>query len=243
MSTPTHPPQPAERPPSPVRRGRGREVVLWALVVLALAAAAVIFIVQPFQDPDPPATARTTATSNPTASKTSKTRAATSAATSGTRAGVIPTRLVIPDLQVDAAVVQVGLDEYGNLGAPSHDQRTKAGWYALGPRPGDGRGNVLMDGHTFVNDSAIFKSDFAEKIHVGMAISVAGADGVAHRYTATTVLPAVNKKDEYPGVVGQYKLYDFAGPERLVIVTCSGSFNWITKTHEDVSIVIADVTR
>lgn len=224
-------------------------------MALAAAAAAVILIVQPFQDTapsNPPSvTSPNTTTTGPSPTGTPTTpgtpRATTTttatATTTTTNLGVIPTRLVIPDLQVDVPVVQVGLDEYGNLGAPSHDDRTKAGWYAMDPRPGDGRGNVLMDGHTFVNDSAIFTSDFAEKIHVGMAISVAGADGVAHRYTATTVLPAVNKKDDYPGVVAKYELYDFTGPERLVIVTCSGSFNWITKTHEDVAIVIADVAR
>lgn len=225
-------------------------------MALAAAAAAVILIVQPFQDTapsNPPSvTSPNTTTTGPSPTGTpttpgtpraTTTTSSTATTTTTTNLGVIPTRLVIPDLQVDAPVVQVGLDEYGNLGAPSHDDRTKAGWYAMDPRPGDGRGNVLMDGHTFVNDSAIFTSDFAEKIHVGMAISVAGADGVAHRYTATTVLPAVNKKDDYPGVVAKYKLYDFTGPERLVIVTCSGSFNWITKTHEDVAIVIADVAR
>ena len=33
----------------------------------------------------------------------------------------------------------------------------QGGWYADGPRPGEGRGTVLTDGHTYRNNSAIFR--------------------------------------------------------------------------------------
>ena len=59
------------------------------------------------------------------------------------RAG-LPVRLKIPKLNVNAGLDYVGLTPAGELGVPKGP--ASAGWYDLGPRPGE-KGNAVIDGH------------------------------------------------------------------------------------------------
>jgi len=55
-----------------------------------------------------------------------------------------PTRLVIPAIGVDTPLQSLGLDAHGQLLPPAgYDE---AGWYALGPAPGD-QGPAVLAGH------------------------------------------------------------------------------------------------
>ena len=156
----------------------------------------------------------------------------------------VPKRLVIRALDVDAAFERIGLDETAApdaqgrqpLGVPK--DRTKAGWYAAGPRPGSGTGTVLTNGHTFRNDSAIFKEDFASRIAVGQRIDVRMDNGSLCSYAVSRVWRDVPKTD-YPRLVTSQHLYDFSGPERLFLTTCGGSWNSLAQNYDDNSVVIA----
>lgn len=55
-----------------------------------------------------------------------------------------PKRLIIPALQVDAAVRAVGLGVSGEMEAPKNPRET--GWFELGPRPGE-KGSSVIAGH------------------------------------------------------------------------------------------------
>ena len=74
-----------------------------------------------------------------------------------------PKGLVIPEHAVDAPVVEVGLDDRGNLGTPEAADRDKAGWYPS-VLAGSPRGTVILDSHTYVDGSAIFKTDFDRRV-------------------------------------------------------------------------------
>ena len=110
-------------------------------------------------------------------------------------------RLVIPALGVDAPFEQIGLDEAAApddqgrqpLGNPT--DRTKAGWYAEGPRPGDGRGTVLTNGHTYRDNSAIFKEDFSSRIDEGQVIHVAQDNGSTCSYRIDRIWREVDAAD------------------------------------------------
>lgn len=156
-----------------------------------------------------------------------------------------PKRLVIPSLRVSAPFEKIGLDPTGEpdasgrkpLGNPK--DRTKAGWYADGPRPGDGRGTVLTNGHTYRNNSAIFKEDFSSRIDTGQLIHVEQDNGSTCSYRIDRVWRDVNAAADYPRIVTSEHLYDFQGPERLFLTTCSGSWNSVSQDYDEITLLIA----
>jgi len=56
----------------------------------------------------------------------------------------LPTRLIIPDLNIDAEVQKVGIAKSGNMTPPSHF--SDVGWYKYGTVPGE-VGSAVMAGH------------------------------------------------------------------------------------------------
>ena len=142
-----------------------------------------------------------------------------------------------PGISVNAEVEHVGLDGDGNLAAP--ESKHTIGWYSPGPQPGSGRGNVLIDGHTYTDNSAVFKEDFAAVIRRGMVVSLVMDNGSTCSYQITKVWPNIQKKGEYPQYVAREGFYDFEGPEQLLGVTCSGSWNAIARSHEAVTAFMA----
>ncbi|HET9632587.1 MAG TPA: class F sortase [Terrabacter sp.] len=156
-----------------------------------------------------------------------------------------PARLRIPTLGVDAPFERIGLDPKGRrdasgqlpLGTPT--DRTKAGWYAAGPRPGSGTGTVLVDGHTYRDGSAIFQEDFARRIATGQLIQLRQDNGSTCSYRITRVWRTISSARAYPQLVASQHLYDFAGPERLLLATCGGSWNAAAGNYDDISVVLA----
>ena len=234
-------------PVSPKRR----TLVSYALVVALIAIAAWFVLsgsvsTQPVTAP-PAATTATTSTARTgqaTAARTTAARVEPSPGDGTCLAGE-PARLVIPSLGVDAPFERIGLDQEA---APDHEgrqplgnpkDRTKAGWYADGPRPGEGRGTVLTDGHTYRNDSAIFKEDFSSRIDTGQLIHVEQDNGSTCSYRIQRVWREVDAVDDYPRIVQSEHLYDFDGPERLFLATCGGSWNSAAQSYDQVSMLIA----
>jgi len=156
-----------------------------------------------------------------------------------------PRRLAIPALAVDAPFERIGLDHTAEpdatgrlpLGNPS--DRTRAGWYADGPRPGSGAGTVLTNGHTFRNGSAIFQEDFARRIALRQLIQLRQDNGSVCSYRVTRVWREISSARDYPRLVASEHLYNFAGPERLLLATCGGSWNAATQDYEGISVVLA----
>jgi hypothetical protein len=160
------------------------------------------------------------------------------------RAGV-PTRLVYPALRVDAPFERIGLDrsqppdDSGRYPLGNPRDRTRAGWYDRGPQPGSGSGTVLTNGHTYRNGSAIFTEDFAKRVDRGQVIRVVVDNGDQCTYVVSRVWREVDARHEYPRLVAEQQLYDFTGPERLLLVTCGGSWNAAAQNYDEISIVLA----
>ena len=157
----------------------------------------------------------------------------------------MPARLVIPSLGVDAPFQTIGLDRSAPadaqgrqpLGNPS--DRTQAGWYAAGPRPGSGKGTVLTNGHTYRDGSAIFREDFASRIASGQRIDVVQRGGGVCSYRVQRVWREVDAQRDYARIVTSEKLYDFSGPERLFLTTCGGSWNSAAQGYDDITLLVA----
>jgi len=231
------------------------------LVALLLALAGVFFIVRaPLGTNEPaampslgrplPASQAPTRLPAPkdllaTAPVPAPTTTPTPTSTSTCRVGK-PRRLVIPALGVDAWFEQIGVDTSAKpdasgqypLGNPK--DRTKAGWYYPGPRPGSGKGTVLTNGHTYRNNSAIFKEDFSKRIARGQLIHIVQGNGSICSYAVDRIWPEVNAKRDYPRIVTTEHLYDFDGPERLFLTTCGGSWNAAAQNYDEISLLIAN---
>jgi len=128
------------------------------------------------------------------------------------RTPCVPSGLEIPELGVDAPVIQVGQDAYGNVGVTSDADKTKAGWYPS-TLAGSPRGSVILTGHTYHDETAIFKTDFNQKAHLGMALrlSCPGVAPLSYRVTAAKLdLPV----KDYAAYVDSHRLYATDGPRR-----------------------------
>lgn len=142
-----------------------------------------------------------------------------------------PTRVQIPAAGIDMSIVDVGVKEDGEMEIP--DDPSTAGWYRWGSAPGGGVGSTVVAAHV---DSLRFGlGPFARlrSLPAGSEIVITGADGVDHRYTAATL--SYYPKDELPAA----ELFDRSGVERLVLITCGGSFDETALTYSDNVIVTA----
>lgn len=141
-------------------------------------------------------------------------------ATSTPAGVIIPTRIKIPSIGVDAAVEQVGKKADGSMGTPSGF--SSVGWYAPGAKPGES-GNAVMDGH--VNNALTLPGVFANlsKVQKNDYITVSDAQGKAliYRVTEVTSIPA----DTAPAD----SIFTKNGPSQLVLITCDGE--WVQAEH------------
>ncbi len=137
---------------------------------------------------------------------------------------------------VQAPVVEVGLDPHGNLGVPSDADKAKAGWYPSVPA-GAPKGSVIMDGHTYHDESAIFKTDFGARARVGMTLTLGCASGGSFAYVVGEVIPALEVA-EYSSLVDSRRLYASDGPPQVVLVTCT-DWNPIRRDYDHRGILVA----
>jgi hypothetical protein len=125
----------------------------------------------------------------------------------------------LSDLGINAAVVRLGLTATGDLGTPRDADRTRAGWFPS-VLAGSARGTVLMDGHTYHDNSAIFTMSFERQIRTGMVMTLSCADGHAFRYRIAEVVLDLDPA-AFRSFVQDRALYAADGPPQLVMITCT----------------------
>lgn len=228
-----------------------RRVSLWGvtalvLVIALLASSAWLY----FQSPIPPSAAPTmplkSSEFSPSETPTdwelkSSNRPSASPTPARTCEVGTPVRFVWPDMGVDTTIEQIGVDydepkdSDGNYPLGNPKDKDKIGWFKYGPKPGENNGNVIIDGHTYRDGTAVFKPDFSSKVKVGSRYAIVVDNGAKCTYEVTEVFRAINKLEEYPAMVAKHKFYAMDGPEQSFGVTCSGSYNSERRTHEDVT--------
>jgi LPXTG-site transpeptidase (sortase) family protein len=138
----------------------------------------------------------------------------------------IPTRVVIPDVKVDAAVLQVGTTKAGAQDVPN--SLTATGWWKDGQQPGQS-GNAVIVGHTASKADGVF--DHLSDVKNGDLVTVRGKQGkVTYRVTSELEL----KVEKFAGESD--KIYRETGPSGLVLMTCG---DWNGKRFETTVIVYA----
>ena len=134
-----------------------------------------------------------------------------------------PVRLIIPKLEIDAKVQEVGINAKGNMGVPNNF--TDAGWYKYGAVPGD-TGSAVMAGHVDngLGLSGVFKR--LEELEEGDEVIVERKNGRRLTFVVTG-------KRSYPyDAVPTDIVFNPSGSTRLNLITCEGAWVRSEKTYD-----------
>jgi len=158
--------------------------------------------------------------------------AATATSSSSVLTPSRPTRLQIPSIGVDTALIELGLRPDGTMEVPPDGR--EAGWYTESPTPGEIGPAVLVAHVDWKGAKGVFYD--LRDVKPGGQVTVDRADGSRARF-------AVRRVDQYPKeqfptdtVYGDVK-----GPE-LRLITCGGSFDPRAHSYRDNIVVYAQIT-
>lgn len=138
-----------------------------------------------------------------------------------TTGAIIPARLRVPAIGVDAKVEQVGQKADGTMGTP-----TKFGdvaWYQPGKKPGEA-GSAVFAGHV---DNALTTAGVFQhlaQLKVGDYVSVSDEAG------KTILYRVVSSKTYQTNTAPVEQIFKTSGPSQIVLITCAGE--WVTSEHQ-----------
>lgn len=145
----------------------------------------------------------------------------------------VPSRVVIPAIGVDAAVVPEGTDASGALELPPLTARNVTGWWDGGAAPGQD-GAAVIAGH--VDSAAAGPLVFWDLrlLKPGNTVTVEPAGAV---FTVTAVTQVA--KTAFPTA----EVYGATAKPELRLVTCGGTFDAATGSYLSNVIVYAEETK
>lgn len=135
-----------------------------------------------------------------------------------------PVALRLPGSNGAAPVVPVTSTD-GALGVP--EDPSVLGWWAVGARPGQGVGSVVVDGHIDTAKDGLGVFAQLPSLDVGARVVLTDATGRATAYTVTArrSFPKASLPDA--------DVFDQTVAERLVLITCGGPFDRVTRHYRD----------
>ena len=137
--------------------------------------------------------------------------------------GVIPIRLVIAAVGINALVEPVGVQPTGDLATPTHHPWDDTGWYDLGPDPGE-QGSAVIDGH--LDRPGGYPAVFwrLRDVQVGDDVQVKSTAGKVLHFRVTRIAYYTPNQaplqDIFGNLAGRY----------LNLITCAG--DWIPSQHQ-----------
>jgi len=134
-----------------------------------------------------------------------------------------PVKLAIKDTRIESSVEQVGIDDKGNMQAPS-----SAGiisWYQFGALPGE-KGNIVFSGH---KDSSVGPGVFYTLNKTKPNDQIIITDAKSHTFVYT-----VEKTSEYLSEDLPVKqIFDSQKKsKKIYLITCAGQFNFFAKKYD-----------
>lgn len=148
------------------------------------------------------------------------------------RGGAPPAPVVGVRLPGDrtATVVPVTATQ-GALAVP--DDPSVLGWWSTGARPGSGVGSVVVDGHVDSARDGLGVFAALRALTVGQRVEVVDQAGRRWSYLVTG-------RRSYPKTaLATSDVFDQSVSERLVLVTCGGVFDRVTRHYADNVVVYA----
>jgi len=147
----------------------------------------------------------------------------TSSILSYEREGIVPHRIEIPAIGVDATIEHVGLLPSGQMDEPS--EMDDVAWYEGGYMPGE-QGSSVLAGHV---DSRTGPAIFFDlhKLEQGDEIIVTDEDGVEKVFV-------VQKSEAYDrNDAPLQQIFGYSYRSQLNLITCTGEFNTEAGTHDE----------
>ncbi len=147
------------------------------------------------------------------------------------RSQILPVRLRIPSINVDAAVENVGLTPAGAMEVPSNI--LDVGWYTLGSLPG-ATGSAVISGHFdgSTGESGVFNN--LDKLKPGDKIYVVNDQG------ATIVFVVRESRTYNPGYADDVFFPNDNGTH-LNLITCDGVWDGAKKSYSKRLVVFSDI--
>lgn len=151
--------------------------------------------------------------------------------------GSLPLRIDIPDVDIHAALIKVGLQADGSVGVPPLDQAQRAAWYDGSPSPGEA-GPSIIDAHVDSRETRGFRGAFYNlgRIQPGEHIEITRSDHVVATFTVDSVQQA--PKAKFP----TSRVYGSVPYAALRLITCGGDFDSARGSYKDNTIVYAHMT-
>lgn len=142
-----------------------------------------------------------------------------------------PTRVRLPTLGVDAAVIATGVDEHGEMEVPENIR--EAGWYRFSETPGSAQGSSVVAGH--IDDKIQGRGAFYDLVGLtpGDPVVITTAAGTELGYHVTDVRQIAK------AALPVDDLFSLDGPPRLTLITCGGSFDRASRNYRDNIVVTA----
>ncbi|MEU5665544.1 class F sortase [Streptomyces longwoodensis] len=127
-----------------------------------------------------------------------------------------PTRLLLPRLDLSAAVDPVGVADDGTVVVPRDPRRV--GWYRFSPRPGASGGSSVIVGHVDSDDRGLGVLVALAEVRAGDRASVERADGSRVDYRV------VSRRTVAKEALAASGAFRTEGPAVLTLVTCTGPY-------------------
>jgi hypothetical protein len=127
-----------------------------------------------------------------------------------------PAVLRLPTLGLTSRIEPVGTDDRV-LQIPE-DPRV-VGWWRDGARPGDKDGTIVLTAHLDSRKYGTGPFAKAKDLRVGEAMTLSDSSGDAHRFVVARIDTFEKKALPYA------ELFRQSGPERVVFVTCGGTYD------------------
>jgi hypothetical protein len=145
-------------------------------------------------------------------------------------AAAAPVGVTIARVDMDAPVIPVGVADDGQMEVP--DDVTTVGWYRFGATPG-GEGSAVLAGHVDSRTQGV--GAFYDLIEVmpGDRVTVLYEDGTRRRFEVT------GRRQIAKAQVPLERVFARAGPPRLVLITCGGSFDPGSRSYDSNVVVTA----
>ena len=145
-------------------------------------------------------------------------------------AAIPPVGLRLPGQAHPSPVVPVDTDTGGALEVPENP--ATLGWWSGGAKPGQGLGSIVIDGH--IDSSRYGTGVFAQLryLNVGDRIELGTSDGGQRSY-------AVTGRRQFAKSALPAEVFDQNVGERLVLITCGGTFNSQTRHYSENTVLYA----
>lgn len=142
-----------------------------------------------------------------------------------------PVSITVGSIDACSTLQPVGVDAQKRIQVPSVHTPEQAGWYRLGPTPGE-LGPAVVVGHVNGDGREGVFADL-DDVEQGDRIAISRRDGRTASFTVTTVVQA--DKDEFPTTA----VYGDTRDAQLRLITCGGALDRSAHRYDDNVIVFA----